>query len=105
MTSPVVVTAVFRPAEGARDAVLAALGRAIPEVHLEPGCELYAIHDAPDGSILMIEKWSSNDLLDEHGDSAAVTALRADLAGLLAEPIVVTRLAPVPIGDAGRGAL
>ena len=63
----IVVTAIFHPADGSRDAVLAALEPAIAAVHGEPGCLLYAIHDAPDGSIVMIEKWESVALLDAHG--------------------------------------
>ena len=54
MTGPVIVTAYFRPAPGQHDAVVAALRPAIEAVHAEPGCELYAIHDAPDGTIVMI---------------------------------------------------
>jgi quinol monooxygenase YgiN len=107
MTSaePVVVTAYFRPLPESRDAVLDALREAIPLVHDEPGCELYAIHDAPDGSIVMLEKWSSVAELDAHGDGAPVAALVAALEGHLAEPVEVTRLAPLPVGDARRGAL
>ena len=47
---PVVVTAYFYPRPDSRDQVLAALGPAIAAVHDEHGCELYAIHDAPDGT-------------------------------------------------------
>ena len=65
--SPVVVTAYFYPRSDVRDQVLAALQPAIAAVHEEDGCELYAIHDAPDGSIVMLEKWTSAELLDAHG--------------------------------------
>lgn len=105
MPQPVVVTAVFRPAPGEREAVLAALGVAIPKVHREPGCELYAIHDAPDGAIVMLEKWSSVEELDAHGGSEAILEMRAALAGRLLGPVEVVRLAPIPVGDADRGAL
>jgi len=107
MTSrePVVVTASFHPRPESRDAVLSALRTAIPRVHEEPGCELYAIHDAPDGSIVMLEKWSSVAELDAHGSSDAVVELIAALEGLLTEPVAVTRLTPVPVGEPSRGAL
>ncbi len=104
-SDPVVVTAIFRPADGARDAVLAALEPAIAAVHEEPGCLLYAIHDAPDGSIVMIEKWETEALLDAHGKAPAVTALRVALEGHLAAPTEVARLAPVPMGQDSKGAL
>ena len=105
MTIPVVVTAIFTPADGQHDAVHAALLPAIAAVHLEPGCLLYAIHEAPDGSIVMIEKWVSDRLLDEHGAGPAVAALNASLEGKLARPIEVTRLSPLPAGSPAQGTL
>lgn len=99
------VLAVFEPLEGHRDAVVAALEVAIPLVHDEPGCEFYAITEAADGRLVMMEKWSSAALLDEHGSSPAVTALVAALEGHLARPVDVTRLTPLPMGDPAKGAL
>lgn len=101
----IVVTAVFTPKDGARDQVVAALEPAIAEVHKEPGCLLYAIHDAPNGQIVMIEKWETAELLDAHGGGDAVKRLNAALGGLLAEPVEVTRLIPIPAGTAQQGAL
>ena len=102
---PVVVTAIFHPAAGSRDAVLAALQPAIAAVHREPGCLLYAIHDAPDGTIVMIEKWESVALLDAHGKGEAVAALNVALVGLVAAPTEVARLVPLPMGEESKGAL
>ncbi|HET8957531.1 MAG TPA: putative quinol monooxygenase [Microcella sp.] len=104
-SDPVVVTAHFRPKPEHRVAVVDALRIAIPRVHDEPGCELYAITDAPDGSIVMIEKWSTVAELDAHGSSPAVVDLVAALDGLLEAPVEVTRLVPVPIGDPAKGEL
>lgn len=101
----IVVTAVFTPKDGAHGQVVAALEPAIAEVHKEPGCLLYAIHDAPNGQIVMIEKWETAELLDAHGDGDAVKRLNASLEGLLAEPVEVTRLVPIPVGTAEQGAL
>ena len=102
---PVVVTAYFYPRPDSRDQVLAALGPAIAAVHDEPGCELYAIHDAPDGSIVMLEKWTSAELLDAHGQGEPVARLNAALDGLLERPVAVTRLVPLPVGRPAKGAL
>lgn len=102
---PVVVTAYFRPAEGAHDALVEALTASIPAVHGEEGCELYAIHDAPDGTIVMIEKWTSAALLDAHGAGEPVAALNRAVDGLLASPVEVTRLAPLSAGTAEQGLL
>jgi quinol monooxygenase YgiN len=99
------VLAVFHPLEGHRDAVVAAMQVAIPRVHDEEGCEMYAITEAADGRLVMIEKWSSQALLDAHGTSPAVHQLLADLDGHLVAPAEVTVLVPLPMGDALKGAL
>lgn len=104
-SDPVVVTAIFHPADGSHDAVVAALEPAIAAVHAEPGCLLYAIHDAPDGSIVMIEKWESVALLDAHGTSPAVAGLNVALKGLVSSPTEVARLVPLPMGEESKGAL
>ena len=100
-----VVTAIFQPVPGKRDLVLAAMEEVIPRVHAEAGCELYAIHEQHDGTIVMIEKWESPELLDAHGAGAPVAAFQARLDGLLSSPVVVTRMTAIPIGDATKGAL
>lgn len=105
MTEPIVVTAVFTPIEGGHDRLVEALRPSIAGVHEEPGCVLYAIHDAPDGTIVMIEKWKSSEHLDQHGAGAAVAELGRSIAGLVAGPAVVTRLIPVPAGADDKGSL
>ena len=105
MSTPVVVTAYFRPGPGRHDQVVEALRPAISAVHEERGCELYAIHDAPDGTIVMIEKWTSVGDLDDHGAGEAVRALNASLEGLLASPTEVTRLVPLSAGTDDQGQL
>lgn len=101
----VIVTAVFTPIEGAFDQVAAALAPAIAEVHEEAGCQLYAIHKAPNGQIVMIEKWDSAELLDAHGTGEPVQRLNASLEGLLQGPVEVTRLSPIPAGTKQQGTL
>ncbi|MGX1163014.1 quinol monooxygenase YgiN [Arthrobacter sp. SLBN-100] len=101
----VIVTAVFTPKEGAFNQVTAALAPAIAEVHEEAGCQFYAIHEAPNGQIVMIEKWDSAELLDAHGAGEPVQRLNASLEGLLDGPVEVTRLAPIPAGTAQQGTL
>ena len=100
----VVVTAVFRPVAGRHDELVEALRSTIPGVHAEQGCLLYAIHDAEDGTITMIEKWESVADLDAHGSGPAVAALQAATGELLAEPVHVVRMTPLPGGGAA-GAL
>lgn len=101
----VVVTAVFTPAAGSRDRLVEALQEATPAVHEESGCLLYAIHDAEDGSIVMIEKWASDSDLAAHAEGPAVGRLNTLIDGLIANPVVVTTMTPLPAGTAGQGAL
>ena len=95
---PVVVTAVFRPAPGRHDELVEALRSTIPGVHEEQGCLLYAIHDADDGTITMIEKWESAADLEAHASGTAVKPLQAATAELLAEPVRVVTMEPIPVG-------
>jgi len=101
----VVVTAVFQPAPDRKDELVAALRASIPAVHDEDGCRLYAIHDAQDGTITMIEKWDSREALAAHAAGPAVKALQAAVAGLVAGPATVTTMDPLPAGTAEQGEL
>ena len=101
----VVVTAVFHPVPGRKDDLAEALRTTMPAVHAERGCLLYAIHDAEDGTITMIEKWESVADLDAHGSGEAVAALQAATKDLLAGPATVVRMTPIPVGEPGVGEL
>jgi quinol monooxygenase YgiN len=99
----VIVTAVFHPLDGHRQELIDALRVAIPAVHEEAGCLLYAIHDADDGTITMLEKWESRELLAAHGSGAAVVALNALVGPHLAAPVTVTTMSPLAAGTAAQG--
>ena len=83
-----------------REAILAA----VPKVHAEPGCELYAVHEGK-GDFVMVERWESLDALKVHGTAEALTTLGGQLADKLAAPLDVRRLTAVPAGDAVKGAI
>ena len=100
----VVVVATITPLDGQVDAVRSALLEAVPQVHDEPGCELYALHE--DGQrFIMVERWESTEALDAHGRAPALQALGGALQGKVAGPVEVLRLTAVPGGDATKGAL
>lgn len=105
MSQPIVVTVVFTPVEGAYDRVVNALSRGIEEIHGEAGCELYAIHSSPDGTIVMLEKWTSVEDLDAHAAGEPVARMDASLVGLLQVPPLVTRVTPIPAGTHDQGTL
>jgi quinol monooxygenase YgiN len=100
----VVVVATITPKPDQMDAVREAILAAVPKVHDEPGCELYAVHEGR-GSFVMVERWESADALKVHGAAEALTTLGAQLEGLLDAPLDVRRLTAVPAGDPVKGAV
>ncbi|GGE74057.1 putative quinol monooxygenase [Nesterenkonia cremea] len=103
--SAVIVTAVFHPKDGKKQELADAMRRGIEAVHTESGCELYSIHDAEDGTVTMIEKWSSAEELDAHGEGEPVKTLLADIDGLVEGAPTVTRMHPLPRGTQEQGSL
>ncbi|MEY1673167.1 putative quinol monooxygenase [Gordonia sp. ABKF26] len=104
----VIVVARFVPRPGQSEHVEAAVLRAVAATHAQDaGCELYAAHQTVRGKegIVIIEKWSSGEKLQEHGAGEAFAALNGEVADLLAEPLDVTVLKPLPAGDQTLGAL
>jgi quinol monooxygenase YgiN len=100
----VILVATFQPAPGKTEELIEVLTSAIPSVHTEDGCELYALHRGKE-TLVMIEKWASRDALAAHGKGPALTEMGPKLAGLLAGPAEIVRLDPVPAGTESQGAL
>jgi quinol monooxygenase YgiN len=100
----VVVVATIRPLPDHRDEVIEALRSAVGQVHGEDGCELYALHEAPD-RLVMVEKWASREALAVHGKGPALVSLGQALAGKVAGPSDVIVLDPVPAGESAKGTL
>ncbi|HEX2821257.1 MAG TPA: putative quinol monooxygenase [Streptosporangiaceae bacterium] len=100
----VVVVAIITPLPEYRDEVIAAFAATIAQVHAEDGCELYALHQAPD-RLVMVEKWASRDALATHSKGAALAALNPQLAGKVSGRPEVIVLDAVPAGDAAKGQL
>jgi quinol monooxygenase YgiN len=100
----VVVVATITPLPGQMDAVREAILAAVPKVHDEPGCELYALHEG-ESEFVMVERWADAEALRVHGRAEALTTLGGQLAGKVAGAPEVKRLAAVPAGDAAKGAV
>jgi quinol monooxygenase YgiN len=101
----VVVVATITPKPEHRDEVIAAMKKAVPLVHEEDGCELYALH-VDDEQLVMVERWTSREALKKHGsDSAGLRVFNAAIGGMLAGPTVVLRLDAIPAGDEVKGQL
>jgi len=103
--SAVIVVATAFPIQEHRAEVVAAFEAAMAKVHSEePGCELYALHEGDD-RLVMIEKYASQDAVDQHIKGAGLAGLRAALEGKLSSPIDVQVLVPHPAGSKDKGAL
>jgi quinol monooxygenase YgiN len=100
----VVVVATITPAEGQYEAVKQVLLEAIPLVHAEPGCELYALQE--DGTrLVMVEKWESAEALEIHSKAEALARAGQVMGDKLAGPPDVRTFSAVPAGDPAKGAL
>ena len=94
-TQVAVVVTVFRPRPEAEGDLTEALREYLPEVHREEGCLLYAIHDADDGTIVLIEKWASRSDLDRHDESPGLAELDRRIAPFVAAPTTWTTMTPL----------
>ena len=100
----VVVVATITPKPDEVEAVREAILTAVPKVHAEPGCELYAVHEGA-GTFVMVERWESPEALKVHGSAEALTTLGGQLAGKLESAPDVRRLGALPAGDPVKGAI
>jgi quinol monooxygenase YgiN len=101
---PVVVVATMVAKPEAVDVFRDVLTRAIPEVHREPGCELYALHHS-DRTFVFIEQWADQDALDTHGKAPVIGAMFNALEDLIDGAPDIKFLTPVVTGDPAKGRL
>jgi len=101
----VVVVATVHPLPEHRAEVIAAFEATIARVHADDdGCELYALHEGDD-RLVMVEKWTTESILESHGRGPALADLRARLDGKLIGGLDVQVLRPHPAGTAEQGAI
>jgi quinol monooxygenase YgiN len=102
----VIVIATLFPVAEHRGEVIAAIETAEEKVHAsDDDCLLYALHEGPDGRLVMIEKYTSMEALKAHGKSAELAELAAALDGKLTQPMDLQVLAPHSAGSPEKGAL
>ena len=103
MDKPVICVATFRPKANEAKNVRHAMERAVAQVHHEPGCLVYALHESEDGRLVFIEKWETQNALNRHLKGAAVLDLLAAVEGKLEQPIEGMLLEAIPGGFDDRG--
>ena len=95
-----IILAVITPKPGHKDDVIKVLSEVIPDVHKEPGCELYAMHEDTDGRIVFVEAWTTRELWQQHMEFDTVARIRSGLEGLLEVPVELIEAYGVPVGGA-----
>ena len=93
-----VIVATIDPLDGKREDVRHILTSIIPEVHQEPGCDFYALHEDTLGRLIFIEAWDSREQWVQHTEYDTVARINAQTDGLLKAPIEVLEMYAVPAG-------
>jgi len=77
MSDAIPVVATIPAHAGSREKVAQALQTAERDVQGEPGCELYELHlnRENDHQFVMIERWASMQMLEQHSQAAPFKAL------------------------------
>ena len=101
---PVVVVATFTVKPESVEAVREICAKAVPQVHEEPGCQLYSLHETA-GVFVFIEQWADADALKAHSTAPAVGELFGSLTEHLAGAPDIKMLTAVPAGDPAKGQL
>jgi quinol monooxygenase YgiN len=101
---PVVVVASFTVKPESVDAVREILTRTVKDVHGEPGCQLYSLHQTGE-TFVFVEQWADGDALQAHSSAPAVTSMFSEVGDHLAGSPDIKLLTPVVAGDPEKGQL
>lgn len=99
---PVVVVATLTVKPESVETVRDILTAAVEEVHTEPGCQLYSLHQTGE-TFVFVEQWADQDALNAHGTAPAIGKMFAAAGEHLAGAPDIKFLQPVPAGDADKG--
>jgi quinol monooxygenase YgiN len=101
---PVVVVATMTVKPESVDTVRDILTNAVAEVHDEPGCQLYSLHQTGE-TFVFVEQWADEEALKVHSTAPAITKLFTAAGEHLAGAPDIKMLQPIPAGDPGKGRL
>jgi quinol monooxygenase YgiN len=101
---PVTVVATIKVKPESVDAVRDIMTKTIAEVHNEPGCELYSLHET-DGTFIFVEQWADADALQTHSTAPAVAQMFKEVGDHLADAPDIKVAQPVVAGDPAKGQL
>jgi quinol monooxygenase YgiN len=101
---PVVVVATMTVKPESVDTVRDILTRAVEEVHDEPGCQLYSLHQTGD-TFVFVEQWADAEALKAHSTAPAIGKMFQAAGEHLSGAPDIKMLQPVPAGDPDKGQL
>lgn len=101
---PVVVVATMTVKPESVDAVRDILTQAVEEVHNEPGCQLYSLHQSGD-TFVFVEQWADEEALKAHSTAPAIGKMFGAAGEHLAGAPDIKMVQPVPAGDPDKGQL
>ena len=101
---PVVVVATMTVKPESVDTVRDILARTVEEVHSEPGCQLYSLHQTGE-TFVFVEQWADEEALKTHSSAPAMGGMVRAVGEHLAGAPDIKMLQPVPAGDPAKGRL
>ena len=101
---PVVVVATLTVKPESVAAVRDILTTAVEEVHGEPGCQLYSLHQSGE-TFVFVEQWADDEALKAHSTAPAVAKMFTAVGEHLAGAPDIKMLQPVPAGEPNLGQL
>jgi quinol monooxygenase YgiN len=101
---PVVVVATLTVKPESVDTVRDILTRAVEEVHDEPGCQLYSLHQSGE-TFVFVEQWADAEALKAHSTAPGVTKMFTAAGEHLAGAPDIKMLQPIAAGDPDKGQL
>jgi quinol monooxygenase YgiN len=105
--SEIIIVGSMKARPGRKSALRDTLAELAVAAHAEQGCTLYAVHQGTDEPhrFVIIERWQSQEALDEHIRSDYMTAVLARAGELLAEAPDSAACTALPSGDIAKGTL
>lgn len=100
----VVVVATITAKPESVDTVRDILTTAVEEVHGEPGCQLYSLHQTGE-TFVFVEQWADEEALKAHSTAPAIGKMFGAAGEHLAAAPDIKTLQPVPAGDPDKGQL
>lgn len=101
---PVVVVATMTVKPESIDTVRDILTSAVEEVHDEPGCQLYSLHNSGE-TFVFVEQWADEEALKAHSTAPAIGKLFSALGEHLDGAPDMKTLQTISAGDPAKGQL